>query len=363
MVDTREKRLPSSQDVERGFALVKAARAVLQELPERVVSENTAKKYASLTANLRATRKRPEEAAGTRRSYYVYRAALNYVLPLQIRECLRTADRLAKAKDRGGWWAEVLRIRELLQTFQRYLPDPNGERIRSGERSNVPLPRGASRSKRKGLRKLPEDWRDRLWRVVPSGSKYRSAIATSLLTGVRPAELAKGVDIRLSESGDLIFDIRGAKTQGGRYGQAARRLIVSATGPVGTYLKSMIDEKQGIAISIRSPRLFGNQLSAFAKKCWPKRSQRVSPYTIRHQFAADLKAMGDADAVSMALGHAVADTAQHYGTARQARSGGGKLVAVETTRALKKERILAKAKSIEAFAQRKASRGRWLRER
>jgi integrase len=349
---------PTEADIQRGFALVRNAREALTALPERRLSEGSRKKYESLFSRMREIGRKPEEIAGTRASFYVYRAAMNYGLVAEIQGVLRAADRHAKSKDRGAWWAEVLRLREMLALLRRYLPDPAGERVKSGEKATVTPPRGKSQSKRTGLKRLPDDWRERFWRAVPQNSKYRMAIAASIVTGVRPAELVKGVDVRATPNGDLTFDIRGAKTQGGRYGQVARRLTVEAPGIVGDFIRRALEGVPSIKVRVDDARLFGNQVSAFGRKCWPRKEERISPYSMRHQFAADLKASVDPDAVSLALGHAVADTAQHYGTARQSKKGGAKLLAVETTRELVKSRKLQKARAIERFSEGGRSRGR-----
>jgi integrase len=307
---------------------------------------------------MRVSGKRPEEIAGTRASFYVYRAAMNYGLTAEILAALRSADKHGKAKDRAAWWGEVLRLRQMLGELRRYSPDPFGERVKSGEKAAVPPPRGPSRSKRRGLGRLPDDWRSRFWSIVPVNSKYRAAIAASILTGVRPAELVKGVDVRMGPSGALVFDIRGAKTQGGRHGQAARRLTVVASGAIGDYFRKVLEGVPTTKVSVKDARLFGNQVREFGRKCFPRLKLCISPYSMRHQFAADLKAAGDSDAVSLALGHAVADTAQHYGTARQSKNGGSRLLAVETTRELIKGRKLQKTMAIERLTKRGPSRGR-----
>jgi integrase len=358
MADDDGKIGPSEADIQRAFALVRNAREVLNALPERRLADTSRRKYESLFSRMRTTGKRPEEIAGTRASFYVYRAAMNYGLALEIKGALQSADRYAKSKNRIAWWGEVLRLRGMLLSLRRYLPDPNGERVRSGEKASVLVPRGSSRSKRKGLGRLPDDWRERLWAVIPASSKYRTAIATSILTGIRPAELVKGVSVTLKASGELIFDIRGAKTQGGRYGQAARRLTIEAPGAIGDFFRKLIGSALPLKVVVHDARLFGNQVREFGRKCWPQKDVRISPYSMRHQLAADLKAAGDSDAVSLALGHAVADTAQRYGTARQSKQSIMRLLAVETTRALQKDRKLEKDKALARFRELERGRNR-----
>lgn len=342
----------SEDQVKRGFALVRAARAILDGLPPRKVSAATCKKYEGLYANMVKQGKMPEQIAKTRRSYYVYRAATNFMVPQLLADCLRAADRAFKAKDGDRWWGLIQDARASLGILQRYAPDPNRARLISREKSSVPVPRGKNRSKRVGLSKLPTDWRERFWGVVSKRSVYRAAIAATMLTGVRPAELVSGIKVELGENGELIFTIRGAKTQGGLYGQQARQLTISSDSEMAVYLGSIVERSGPQVVKISDARLLGNQISAYSKKCWPRHDIRISPYSFRHQFAADLKAAGDADAVSLALGHAVADTAQHYGTARQARPTGARLLRVTTTRQLKKERKLEKTRQLERLKMR-----------
>lgn len=353
MSETNETARELSKDqVGRGFALVRNARAALSALPERKISDKTQKKYQSLFASMVQGKQRPEQIAGTRRSYYVYRAALNYVVPGLIRERLQAADRAFKAKAGADWWSHILMLRRLLGLLQEYSPDPERGNLTQRARSQIPVPRGISQSKRGGLKKLPDNWRDIFWQSVPENSVYRAAIALSILTGVRPAELVSGVKVANGECNTLVVTIRGAKTQGGKYGQVARQLTIACETPMAGFLRREIGTTTSMVIKIRDARLFGNQVSAYSKKCWPGRQAKISPYSFRHQFAADLKAVGDPDTVSLALGHAVADTAQHYGTARQARGGGARVLAVATTRELRKERKLAKTIQLGRLNQR-----------
>jgi integrase len=173
-----------------------------------------------------------------------------------------------------------------------------------------------------------------------------------MLTGVRPAELVNGIKVGLGGNGELIFTIRGAKTQGGLYGQQARQLTISSDAEMANYLRNIVERNGPQLVKISDARLFGNQVTAYSRKCWPRREIKISPYSFRHQFAADLKLAGDSDAVSLALGHAVANTAQHYGTARQARPTGTRLLGVATTRELKKERKLEKTRQLEGLKMR-----------
>ena len=79
--------------------------------------------------------------------------------------------------------------------------------------------RRPSHSKRRDLRGLPEDWRERLVARMP---KYRSAALTSAVARCRPKELKKGVQLAIVGR-MLIATINGAKVTE-KAGQPWRRL-------------------------------------------------------------------------------------------------------------------------------------------
>lgn len=75
-----------------------------------------------------------------------------------------------------------------------------------------------------------------------------------------------------------------------------------------------------LEIQIESPRNFSTNIRDAAKHIWPARKTTVTPYSLRHQFAADMKASGASDEdIAKAMGHCSVATAQYYGTARQSR--------------------------------------------
>ena len=74
-----------------------------------------------------------------------------------------------------------------------------------------------------------------------------------------------------------------------------------------------------------------------------RRSNPVSAYSFRHQFASDLKASGlDGVTVSAVLGHSVDDTKKQYGTSKQARGAQTTrlISATRTVKVLKKSGFL-----------------------
>jgi integrase len=144
-------------------------------------------------------------------------------------------------------------------------------------------------------------------------SSCREWILLLAVGGVRPEEIAMGVQVQPTDGG-VRLTIRGAKTDR-RHGQPER--VVAAEGPLALLLAA------GGARTISAPS--ANNVSVAAGRLGRKvfgvrRSNLVSAYSFRHQFASDLKASGlDGVTISAILGHSVDDTKKHYGSSKQAR--------------------------------------------
>ena len=131
--------------------------------------------------------------------------------------------------------------------------------------------------------------------------------------GVRPAEVAEGIEVQPIDGG-VQLKIKGAKIDRG-HGQPER--VVAVHGPLALLLAGgggrTIDAPSANAVSIAAGRL-GRKV--FGKR----RSHLVNAYSFRHQFASDLKASGlDGLNISAILGHSVDDTKKQYGSSKQVR--------------------------------------------
>lgn len=175
-------------------------------------------------------------------------------------------------------------------------------------------------TKRRSLRGLPSDWREQLVKAA-AGSKYDKAVQVMAACGCRPAELAKGVEIR--RNGDVvIIKITGAKVSentGG--GQAWREISLVATHPL----------LEGLVIpgkySVPNARAIENAVEHFARVLWPRRAEPISAYSLRHAAASDFKAAGlDKTEVAAALGHQSTATMSRYGSANRTGKGGLALI-------------------------------------
>ena len=184
------------------------------------------------------------------------------------------------------------------------------------------------RSKRQALAGLPFDWRTLLYQRGCAG-KYGLALLVSALTGARPYELVSGVEIWRQHDETLRQDVIHFKLMGAKVkaqqGQPERVISYASTdsNPLVVALVELLrnDLVEGrLFAQIENAANFTVEIRRLAKSLWPEHRQTVTAYCFRHQWSADLKAAGDADAVSRGLGHVSAKTRRYYGTAGQSRS-------------------------------------------
>ncbi len=149
-------------------------------------------------------------------------------------------------------------------------------------------------------------------------------------TGARPAELKNGFGVSVSKDGILTASILGAKVSkhtGG--GQAWRQISVDLNMLQLSDDRIRIVKGQSFEVKIEANQNWQKRVSRAAERAG---LANVSPYSLRHAFAALVKAAGQNDErLSAALGHVSPRTRKHYGHANQGRSGRG-LVDVQAER-------------------------------
>lgn len=315
-----------------GFEVITQLRARIADyvLP----GEETQQKYKKANDRMGRRKQLPAQIAGTKRSFYFYRAAFVYSLIGIAKSNLSKADAALKNGDWDVWRSTIKFMSGHIQRLDIYPHDQKRSRLRRGEKSlwnnENPPP---SQSKRKGLGTLPDDWQERIWAGIPSKSQYRSAIAVLTCTGARPGEIEKGVAVSLNPQGGLVLTIHGIKTHGGNCGQAVRTLTVASEGPAARHLAEKIKLEGGlkgeIIVSTKA-KLLTDSVRGISKKVFPKKKYIVAPYSFRHQCAADWKDYQSSEVVAQALGHNNDATQQYYGTRRQAR-GGVRLLGVKVS--------------------------------
>lgn len=205
--------------------------------------------------------------------------------------------------------------------------------------------RSTRHSKRQALSGLPNNWRTLICNRGENG-KYSLPLIVCAMTGARPQELVHGINIRIihcdkREQTLIQFYLRGAKVKANQ-GQPTRTISYDLNDEnplikiLLKQLKQKIEPNIACTIQIQNSTNFSVEVRRLAKDLWPKHKHAVTPYCFRHQWAADVKALGDGCAVSRGLGHVSTKTRRHYGTARQTRSGDQlKPINIEAERPLK----------------------------
>ncbi len=207
-----------------------------------------------------------------------------------------------------------------------YVPHADSSHTSKGRQHS---PRKAS--KRQSLNGLPDNWRSQLIRAM-STKEDQLALMVMTLTGARPEELRLGIQLVIETDQCLTFRIQGAKVSeitGG--GQAWRELTVDARSALDDdlvyELMTYIQEHQITTIQIDPKNAFQKRLQRIRDQMtqYDPAWKKVSAYSFRHQFAADLKADNNIhfDDISTAMGHTSDRTKQCYGHSSQKRGKGG----------------------------------------
>ena len=281
---------------EETAALMQFAMQYMQTESPRKANDRTRQHYQK-TADLYFDR--PEEALRTtsKATYYARKAALIFVAADRMLAAIKVADLL-----------NALKSARVLRRFFTYRDGPTA--LAAG--SVCPISAKAKVGKRKSLRGLPLDWREQMVAAAPSTAS-REWMLLMAVAGVRPEEIANGIAVQPIADG-VILKIKGAKIDRG-HGQPER--VVTAHGLLALLLAES-GERTINAPSANSVSLAAGRLGR--KVFGERRSNPVSAYSFRHQFASDLKASGlGGETVSAILGHAVDDTKKQYGTSKQAR--------------------------------------------
>lgn len=242
------------------------------------------------------------------KSTYFFRLAATYsVLTQQI---LEVEGLLSKAQsDNDPYMALVLE--DELNNLSLF-----NDEIDSLSSNEQRLKREKRRSKRSSLSGLPTDWREQLY-LKSASSKYEYATLATILSGCRPAELVNGIDIVLKTDPRPIItiQIRGAKI-GVTQGQETRQLEydLSQTSFLLQVLEKALKEHDNhIFAQIKNTKAFSLAITRMSKHLWPRHRHDITPYSLRHAFASDLKSKFSEVDIAKALGHASTRTQKTYG--------------------------------------------------
>ncbi len=300
----------------------------LRESANRVsqnIGASTRHDYTKKYERMKRTGMLPENA-GTKKSYYAYRAALLYGTANEIRQALRMRDQSPYGSD--AWKSAMEMLNRCKSIFTRYPPDPERvhhgggspsftwERIRSHKIKTVVGWSSAIASKKRllsKLRKVPS-WREKLFAQITG--KHKDAAAICALTGARSIEIARGARVELKSDGTtafLLITIRGSKLTE-TTGQPERMLRIRIDSIEARHLAAIATT--GAAVVQTHPANFCAAIIKAGRKAFPCLRETVSPYVFRHSLASDMKAAGIAPkSIAQVLGHQASESQQAYGFA------------------------------------------------
>ena len=297
-----------------GLEVVKSARAWFAKQTQARIDEQTRVPSATTVALYRREMVRlakavdPWQAAADttkKATFFVRRAAILHFCRVNIEAGLKAQDQLqrggfADVAKKAQWLVQVKALKNALNLAQKAPIEPPVHLV------------ARRQTKRVDLWKLPSDWRETLISRMPN---YEKAATISALCGCRPAELVAGVEV-VVRADQLVVRIQGAKVSE-KSGQEWREMrwelpssnpLVIATGRFALM--------NGGQITIKTPdaKAFSGVMREAGHRAFPDFKKNITPYSMRHQVASDLKASAlPGDKISQALGHAVADTKGSYG--------------------------------------------------
>lgn len=280
------------------------------------IADKTKMEYARKMTLLTDADQSPREYCAERNlsklSYQVLRAAMKHFC----------CEALAQAKEAGDDEAAA----ETISFVERMISgdEVNYEPIFDATKSRRAAEAGRL-TKRKTLRALPADWRDLVYQQLQqSGSKYAVFAKLLHLTGARPSELKAGITVSTTATGDYTITISGSKLSlVHESGQAERTITYPAySGPGHDLALILCDQQTALFALPASTSSFQLTYKTAAIRALGVKGKRISPYSARHQFAADLKASGhDQQAIARIMGHQSCLSQSKYGRVRLAKGG------------------------------------------
>ena len=320
------------------YALIKEARRLLKaETEESTRSPKTEADYATMAMRLIGEHDSPAEVikkAGNTQfatTWFKRRASLKFEAKKKMKAALSEQDKIQRlmAGNQNDnalyvkwekWLDELDFYTELLTAIPTGCPIPPEKKRRR-------------HSKKQDLKGLPENWRERLIDEMSAGI-YALPLLVASLTGCRPEELRRGIQLRIDD-GHLVAEIEGAKVKTNQ-GQPMRTLSWQLPGNslIERLAKQVRESGNELCVSIDDPRNFSTAVRSAAKILWPKHKANVTPYCLRHALSADLKSAGvPREEVAAGMGHISDETCQHYGSANQSK---GQLVTPDRITASRK---------------------------
>ena len=287
--------------------------------------------YAADAKRVAAAGGNPADLAGTAASFRKLRAACRWKAREDLRECLARADRARKKAGVGELEALCIYDEQLGAIEARFaqLDAATFNPVGANRRDKTHM-------QRQKLGRLPKDWIAQVHERTQK-SKYGLAIAVGILVPVRPEEIANRIQVKIDDTGALLFEIKGSKlrdmgsgiaahVQG--IGQPIRWLTLSAVDPsrqaAFDWLHAQVLANGGVMTVGKGLSASGicSAFRAMSRRLFHRSKSPPSFYALRHAASAELKAAGiGAQQIAQGMGHASELSQKAYGTRWQSRGG------------------------------------------
>lgn len=291
------------------------------------LSDRTRDSYAADARRVSAAGGNPLPLAGTAATFRKLRAACLWKAREDLRECLARADR-ARKKGGTGELDALCIYDEQLPTIECRLSFLGSLKFDPAQVTR----RDKTHMQRHKLGRLPVDWISRV-HARTRGGKYGEAVAVGILIPVRPEEVSNRVQVKLDDSGALLFEVIGSKLRDKGSGIAAhvdgigqplRWLALSKVDPARQDAFDWLRDRviaSGGSLTVGKALSASGLCSAFrsmSRRLFARSKSPPSFYALRHAACAELKASGiGAQEVAQGMGHASELSQKAYGTRSQ----------------------------------------------
>lgn len=299
-------------DMETVNQIIKDARALIKRHSISNPSENTKQDYVAVFNRLFSDETispiEKMQSTKSRNSFTKMRVAVNFVFRTEVTKLLERQDELKKSGNVDEWLGVVGKLNKILSLSSVVASAKMTKTVKA-------------RSKRHDIAGLPADWRERVISYVQKKDQVAALVAG--VTGCRPAELVKGVQIFIGD-GVMHIKIAGAKVTSVS-GQPKRGLAygLPSESPLVTKLTARLGE--GLhQVNIDNASRFSCGIRDAGRRAYPALRRNLTAYCFRHQTASDSKSSPlSSEDISKSLGHCVDRAATRYGHRRQGNSKSG----------------------------------------
>lgn len=319
---------------------------ILADCPDRSqVSEATAERYRNEVARLKASGLTAYEKANSAQHWNLLRTASRFCLETEIKRLRAESEQarrkrnitLAQARTVEAFRLAVVLDEQFLAHGHKTWANKKKEMASAGVKPANRSKRDSKTPRTEFVGVLLADTHHRGHKVA---ERHTERLAVLALTGCRPSELKKGVEVAISDGGKIAFKVIGAKCDKSR-GQEQRFIGLSPDCPLSQGLVQACKEAGGrkvITMTDADQRSLNRALKVHGLSC----------YSFRHAFGTQMKnsiASGQIkpEKAAQAMGHASTTSVTYYG--RTTRHRTTRAVSVKATKEVKAPAVTRQAKA------------------